>query len=680
MNNKIRFRGERILLHSSYLIELGLKPGTIKSYTNPPRNKWLFEYDKEDNSKWVIADTITGVSKQKIPTHTELTAIAQQGEVSAKAAALIVLMTDAKKEAAQYVTDLKNQYNLKPALASEYAQRVAVWTWITDHYNGDLSSHYEAYKKVMPTHKRAASSKNGFSNVRKACMELGIEKAVIDGRSKATAKRRISDRQYAFIREVYADDRKFSSTEIYRKLILICKEWQELPCSHATVKLYMQQFKKDASVYGRRYGVDKLKQRLTYQTHKPAAYRNSQWQIDGWTLPFWSLGNNKRYVLVAVMDNHSKRIVGCAVGVSENTETITEAIEDAIRTTGVLPGEMVMDKHSFHKTEVADGLKEAMERRGVVWTVSMNAQRKAVAERYFQYLDSICKNYSGYLGKGITAKGADARRNKETYTKLISKSNQRTHDETILIAADIVDVYNKQSLPALNGLTPIAAYEQSTDKHALPVTTGERVAIMKPKQSYTVTRGQITIKRGVVKHEYQLPAALCSLYEGEKVTVVYEDLRAGIYIVDPRTEDTYAIDPKEKIQGAIVEQTDRDRELINRSTGRNKGVVNQTSKTGNKHLQEFAENDPESAATIAAHTLPKDIRAVAEQNRSLQARARDLGANPNNLPDRNIKSSTPVYKSKQGKKKKSPYAPKNNVMGILDRDAIARMNDYDEDE
>jgi transposase InsO family protein len=416
-----------------------------------------------------------------------------------------------------------------------------------------------------------------------------------------------------------------------------------------------------------RYGAAAAQKQLPYASLLAATNRNTQWQQDGWTLPFWGAAF-QRYVLYMVRDNHSRKILGYSIAESENTTLITEGMEDAIRNTGVFPFELVSDKHSFHKTEVASRLRMETERMGATWTVTINAQRNQLAERYNQYLDAICKDFEGYLGKNITATSKDARPSPEALQQLAKTANFKSRDEIKAIADYIVLEFNKTPLSVLEGKSPNEAYEQSETVRAFNITEAERVALFRPVESYKVTRGQITIRVGMKRHEFQLSAELITRYNNRKLNVVYEDLTQGIYISDVATgEELGCVAPKRKIHGAIGDQTDYDREQLNKLAGRTKGVTIKARKQAHANIAESLKHNPEAIELINSYSLPKDIRALAAQNNELKKAMANHDTNAAMLPVRGYKpvQLEPLH-TKAPVNKKTRETPFGGIVAPMD--------------
>lgn len=631
--------------------------GDISSYRN----------QKFNGITYISYEDLPDSQQRKIPLAKLQQSLTDQ-DTNKQVAAYQRIIEGLIREYQRFYNDIKSRYPFTPECCTELAQIWAVWDYITnkcDRGNTNFKHFHAAYIKVFPSH---LTNYKSFSRYKNDCVKNGIEATVIDRRLVGTSQRRLSDAQYLFIRTMYMDDRKFSSPQIHRKLRSYCESIGETDCSKETVKYYMREvFEKDAECYAARYGENAAKRQNPYATLLGAEYIHDQWQGDGWDVPLFVRSNNKiiRLKVFPFIDNHSRKIIGYSVGKSENTVLIMEALNDAIRNTGVLPGEFVFDKHSYHKTDIAKRFRAETERMGIVWTVSTNPQRKAIVERYFQYLDGVIKeNHTGYIGQGITAKNKDARRNPETYTELRKTENLLTEHEAIAIIADTIHSYNNTALTVLGDISPNEAYARSKAKHAINVTESERVSLIAPVLSYKVDRMQITIRVGIIKHEFQLPAHLHYL-NNERVNVHYEDLNEGIYIVDIDSGETHAIAPKPKIHGAIVNQTDRDVELLNQLKGRRTGIAKKSSGGSKAIADRILVNSPEIIDYIAPYTVSKDVHKSLQENRELQLRVMDLGVTANKLPVRTISQKIPTSPAK-AKDIESPFNPTNHTPGMFD--------------
>jgi len=574
-----------------------------------------------------------------------------------------------------YYNLINDKYNVSKENCKLFAQRWAVWQWITENYSrskNSLSVFHSAYSTLFPGHLNDA---NSFSNFKKAIELKGFEAKIIDQRAIVKVAKRITSFQYAFLQQLYIQPQKIQAPSAHKKLIAACNDLnntqvvKENPYSLASVKNYFREFERNAELYALRYGAGAAQKQLSYASLLPAEHRNTQWQIDGWTMPFWG-AEFQRYVLDLVRDNHSRKIVGYSVATSENTMLILDALEDAMRNTGVFPGELISDKHSFHKTEIAARLRTETERMGAVWTVTVNAQRNQLAERYNQYLDAECKEFAGYLGKNMTATSKDARPSPEALTGYAKTANFKTPDEIKVIADYIVKEFNKKPLELLEGLSPNENYAASEDKKCFVITETERMALVRPLSYYKVVRGQINIKMYGKKHEFQLPAALITLYNKRQVAAIWEDLTQGVYLSDIDSgEELGFVYPKHKMHGAVPDQTEDDRKWLNQLTGRVNGVTTTARKNAQERIADALKANPEAMELLERHSLPKEIREIAQRDIELKRVMADQGRNFDLLPIREPKAAAVIVPApKQGTGKGSPFAAVGHTIKTISAD------------
>ena len=558
----------------------------------------------------------------------------------------------------KYFNLINDKYQLPKDKIKDFAQKCAVWEWINKTYTRTANSgviYYNAYSRLFPGHLK---ERNSFDHFKSACKN-DVFGTVIDKRALTKAPKRITTFQYTFLQQLYIQPNKITPPEAYRKLTAACTEISEKPYSLASVKNYYREFEKNAELFALRYGAAAAQKQLPYASLAPASHRNTQWQMDGWNLPFYvAYGDTTtRFVLYMVRDNHSRKIIGWSLGATENTTVILDAMENAMRTTGVFPAELVSDKHSFHKTLIATRLKAETEKMGAVWTITINAQRNQLAERYNQYLDTICKDYEGYTGKNMTAKGKDARPSQEHQTRMYKPANWKTEEEIKAIAIYVVTEFNRTKLDLLDGLSPNEKFEASEEPKCFKISENDRIELLRPATAYKVTRGQITIKVGLKKHEFLLPAALIDRFNNRELLVVYEDLNQAIYLSDPKTgEQLGSIKPKQRIHGAIADQTEADKRLINQMTGKTNGVTVKARKTAQQRIVESYKDNPEVMQLIDAYTVPKDIRKMANEDFELKRALRDENVKIDMVPLRDFE---PAHVPEPVTTRKSPFAPKN---------------------
>ncbi len=549
------------------------------------------------------------------------------------------------------------------------AKLYAVWLYIIENAGRDSRTLYSAFNKIYPGKYKCY---NSFANAKSKAVKNGVKAMAIDQRWFTTP---LNIKEVSVVNKYWAAalisiGKKYSNRNVWKKLCELCSKSNETPPSLAWVHKYRTDIlKKNYSINESRNGKEAASaKQKTFATMIHAENANDQWQMDGWTLPFWvdvPTKKEKRYcnrfVIVIVRDAHSKKIIGSAVGETENTLVIMAALRKAIVNTGCIPFEILTDNHSFNQTKEAAYFKEEIGKIGTQFTVTHSPTHKAIIERYNRHLDTLCKEYYGYVGEGIKSKNVDAHPNQETIDEYAK--NQLSEGEIKLLGVKLVEDFNNDILPKI-GKTPNQLFEESKKPNCFNLTVFDRIKILTAQTECKVSRGQINIKRGMVTHEFQLPAALNPTYNSKTVMVRYEDLQECIYLYDIATDEAITeLKPKAVIHGAKANQTETDIELMNKNKGRLTGVKTQAKKQVEDLTAAALETNPEAYEKLNRVTTPKNILQQLEQNADLKRLAIDEGINVKliHVPDRKSELDNESFKPKK-KVNESPFHVANNVI------------------
>ncbi len=525
--------------------------------------------------------------------------------------------------------------------AKKYAKEHAVWRYfISTFYSANGSLHpikegVKAYNTVLNKNYSWETFRKKISKAR----NNGISSIIIV--KKSTGRPKIFGNQYEYmIYQLASDAKAFSCADVYRKVCSICEEMGMQAPKERTVNNIFKEALRNTEVYAHRYGVDKMcNDILSYASLEHAQSANDQWQMDGWTMPFYYRDpvdkRLKTMCLFAVMDAHSKRIVGYYVAESENTETILNGLEDAVRKTGELPFEIVSDNHSFNQTKIADNFKESLEGMGVTWTVSSNPRYKQALERSFRtYGECYAKQQYGYTGQGIRSISPDARISQELFDKYMKAGYLLTKDQIKAIAIYCVDMWN-------NGLaseekSPNQLYEESERPNSIKLGDWRRCShffdlFTRDMSEITVRNGQINIVRAGHKYEYQLTSDQAYRFNNKPVTVKYIDLTEGVYIYDSSTGDPVGyVKLKEKAHGALANRTEEDAAILGKTSSINKAWV---KKSREKLLNLRESADSRLVELVNQRTTPKNVIQDMKENSMYAAEFARLGGNIQTTPD-----------------------------------------------
>lgn len=471
-----------------------------------------------------------------------------------------------------------------------------------------------------------------------------------------------------------ANEQKFTDAVIAEKLNQYCKE-NNLPkqnYSRRHINNLRREWLKNPEIYESRYGTTLAKKQLPFASMRGANYTNVQWLIDGTPIGYW-LEGYKKMNIVFVLDNCSKKILGYAIGESENTEVIKEAIYRAIvNTNGILPNELVSDNHAFTKTQSAFNFENFMLKMGALFTKTSNPQHKSSIERSIQYLNAGFKKYYGYLGSSIKSRSIDAIASVEQ-TADFAKNFYNTNSVKA-IAVSVVESYNETPR---QGKTPNERYIEKPHPNPITLNQFQQAELYPNRQEQLIDRGQITLKRGLAKFEYQLPSHLYEQWNNERVLLTYMDLNEGIFIYDISTGEGIAhLKPKEIISAAKAEQTSEDVDKLCRHKGRLKGIKTKAR----KKLEAVAESvmlvDPEAHLKVNPLITPKDVIHELAQNPHLKMIAEEHGVITSELYSPPKKGKMPIA-LQPPQKDKNPFTAKGNKIELIN--PAEQANDESED-
>ena len=400
--------------------------------------------------------------------------------------------------------------------STEYARKHAVWAYFIETYYSSpgikhpVKEGCKAYNEIYPSRK---ISESRFRHLISEAQKEGISSIVIE--KKKSGRPKIYDDTYKlmvchFMRSGVA----YSKAVIHRMVCEVCEERDMLKPSLRTVKNLCKEQIANTKVYSDRYGEDKMKNELLgYVSLEQAENVGDQFQIDGWTMPFWYYDRDKKKIkrlcFFSVLDAHSKKIVGWWIAKSENTETIMNGLECAIRGVGYyLPYEIVSDNHSFNQTAVSKNFKDTIAQLGCTWSVSSLPGRKLCLERGFRTLgENYAKTEYGYLGQGIKSRNKDARVSPELAEKYLKSGYILTEDQIKIIAVYMVKEWNNGS--KIDGKSPNQLYEESARPNIIKL--GEHHPAVYDMfnrnmdgKDIRVRRGQVNISRAGTLYEYML--------------------------------------------------------------------------------------------------------------------------------------------------------------------------------
>lgn len=493
-----------------------------------------------------------------------------------------------------------------------------------------------------------------FLNIMKKAENEGIERILI--KQSVPVKRKFDVRYTKMIIDCLSSKKKYNQPQIFDKICKACekKGWEKPSLSWVKLKI------RDYYLFGgARDGVNyEFYNRRPYLGVLNAQNANSQWQIDGWRLPFYMKGF-ETLTLFWVIDSYSKKVLGSFIDSSENTETILKGLASAVKETGVLPFEIVSDNHSFNQTKEAQDFKERLSKIGVTWTVSMNPRRKSNVERSFRtFGDDFCKNEYGYIGQGIKTRMKNGKPSQEYIDKAVK--NPLTREQIVLIAGRCIEEYNNKI--GSDGKSPNMRYEEAVNdesrkKKSFAVSDLDVLSLFIRRSEAIARRGQITIERGGVKYEYVMNAKQYVKYNNKRFGIRYASFDQ-IYIYDIDTDKCLdCLQRKKYAHGALADQTEDDIKLINKHSGRLRGIENAIKKEQEKIYKEAVSIVPDAAYIMNPLLTPKADFEEYKRNGNLMRFADRHGIRPEDVPEINVEcekeTKEPEYRKRR--KAESPF-------------------------
>lgn len=544
---------------------------------------------------------------------------------------------------------------------TEYARKHAVWQYFIDAFYSEpglispLKEGVRAYNELYP----GQIKYNRFCGLIKKALDEGIPSVVIKKKPSGRPKEFNEVYEY-WVMQLASSGKAYSRADIHREICAMCEELgpQYKKPGISTVKRFYDKWK--PAIQESRYGKDKTRfEKMGYVSIIKARHANTQWQVDGWRLPFYVKGY-ETLCLFWVIDAHSGRVVGYKIAETENTETILDGLENAVRNTGALPFEIVSDNHSFNQTKIAENFKAELDSMGCTWTVTENPRYKAIVERSFKTLAALyIKKQYGYIGEGIKTKNPDGRTSQELFDKYTSGNGWLTFDQVVAIAVYCVHEYNNRM--DKNGKTPIMRYEESEKPGEIRLENMETNPhfynlFTRDMNIMSVRKGQVKFTRAGAEYEYQLSSRLAQEWNDKEVRVRYVNPMDGIYIYTPDTDEALGYVPlKPKAHGAKFDQTEKDVEIMSKTKSINKSVQNR-NKEKLLNLQGNTLNiDPKAVELVNQRNTPKNVIEELRKNSALANEFERNGGRIQCTPDIPVLCESISIVSENKKEVESPF-------------------------
>ncbi len=668
----------KIFLSYSYLEGKGISYHVVKKWASRKDTKPF----KHNNEAYIDFSIIPTPSKSKLPSEAELLAMLSSDKKDSQVSSIVEKLKYAQtNKFSDHRAYYRDQCGLDSEAAFKAAMKRAVWERLMELYNESHSASYNGglkkgaldvlYTAYNTVYSGQYSSKHALLRTINQCKSAGFDSIIIDKRKSSTGNNlKFNELHAFFVGGVVSIGKGYNAPHVLQLIIPMCNEAEIAIPSLSWVKNYIAKNLKH-NEYNTRYGRAKANKLMPYASIESALNADSQWQIDGWNLPFYFKnedGGLDKLTLISVVDAYSRKIIGYSISRTENRISIMEAFQDAISNTGCVPFEILADNHSFNKTKEAQNFINELERIGTTWTISENPQYKSIIERSFKVVgERYCKTRYGYVGQGIKSKDKNAHSSPEMLNTFQKSGKILQEAEIKMTGVDVVLEYNKTINDTFKK-SPNQLYAESEKPARFELDLIERIKLTTLKTEYKISRGQINIVIAGVKHEYQVDTNTHKDYNGKKVAVRYNSPDI-IYLFDVKTDKSIcAVKQKSKIHGALADQTENDKLLLAKNTGRTKGITSQSRKHTENIAEKALKHHPDAFEILQHHTTPKDVLKAVQTNTELR---REMFKNNIDL-DRvtTVPKTTEITNSSylnkpQSRKDKSPFTPANHKVSIV---------------
>lgn len=326
-----------------------------------------------------------------------------------------------------------------------------------------------------------------------------------------------------------------------------------------------------------------------YTPMRNALFAGDAWQADGTRVNFlpWKDANgyDEFLYIVVIRDVHSGAILGASFG-KENRWAYLSALGMAVKLTGYLPYELILDRFPGHNTDEWRTVENRMKAVGSRVSYKHTATGKAQLERWFETLQSVFFQTSPfYYGEGIQSKRPAAHRSAEylSEAKKVARREAWGYDPAVREALRCIAEYNETALNTYSrkhsaiAESPLQLHDKSAKPHVRTISDWQRVMLFGLMKRVTIRNQMIRTEIQGTEYLYQI-ADYEILKHHKQVLLAYhfDDLSKVYLFVDgdenaPNPKCLGAVDILERVQ---VYGPDADMKALGRDTKRRNDINN----------------------------------------------------------------------------------------------------------
>ena len=235
--------------------------------------------------------------------------------------------------------------------------------------------------------------------------------AVVSKRTGLRNAQKLTEMQENLLIQLYADPRKADFDTVHRLLEEASVTYGWPLVGLTTCKTFLMKPATRALWTAPRHGVKMWHDQFDPIIPRNApSFANALWVLDGTPLELYFREGKKahnRFEIFVVLDAHSWKIVGYALGRSENTAIVRQALRMACRLEGAVPHQVLNDNSSAIKSAEIQQLLPQL--ATYVTPAKVGNARTKIVEPFFKHLNArVLKWMSNYSGSNITAKSPDS--------------------------------------------------------------------------------------------------------------------------------------------------------------------------------------------------------------------------------------------------------------------------------
>ncbi len=507
-----------IYVQISFLKKYGVNEQSINNQLTRNRKSLTNSYehfaDSEDKRiKWIRYSTISWkmIKKYQLPSEIQLSESLEVQKLERIEKLIIDKFEFALRDGFKnYIKLYGRGYFYDTEVIHQYARNHSVFQQIQQlrGFSIPLNQIFKFYCK-LPNMVFETDSLKVFYHKLKKFEQFGHETLIHKSLGKTKNNRKLTQAHKDKISELFKAKEQWSYRVIQEKLNswAIINGYSEVSVSCVKQVLADKYIQNQCKPF--RNGEEWSKIHLdSFRLREDAESNGELWQMDGSRFQFAYLMENGQpgfLILFAVMDIHSRKIIGYASDKSENHRVVLSAVRMAAEATGYLPSEILRDNGSCFKHDKYKALETHMAALGTNIRVHLpqHPNDKGHIENFFStFQTTICKGKFGYLGEGIKSKRESGRPSRKVLLEAIKRENLRSKSELEQLLAEAIAEFNSSSINPSKKAPSIAYAIADTCQFSYKLSENE-IALMfwNRVQEYHVRQSMILLSEGSFRNK-----------------------------------------------------------------------------------------------------------------------------------------------------------------------------------